>query len=1231
MKNIEKILTQNILVLDGAMGTMIQALKLEEDHFRGNILKNHKMPLKGNNDILTLTHPESIIDIHKDFLHAGADIIETNTFNSTSFGQADYGTEHLVYELNKIGAEIANMAIQKHLDESKSSDGRPKLVAGILGPTNRTASMSTDVNSPGSRAVTFAQLVESYKEATFGLIDGGSDIIFIETVFDTLNAKAAIIAVNHALKKKNKTLPIMISGTITDKSGRTLSGQTSIAMLNSLRHANPLAVGFNCALGAEDLKTHVKDLSDHCDTFVCVHPNAGLPNAFGEYDQSPKYFADVLEPYFEEGIANIYGGCCGTTPEHISEIRKLSKKYPPRKIPKIKKHCRLSGLEPLHIDENINFVNVGERTNVTGSPKFSKLIKDGKLEEALQIARQQVINGAQIIDINLDEGMLDSKSLMREFMNLVASEPEISRVPIMIDSSKWEVIEAGLQCMQGKGIVNSISLKEGEEEFLQSARSVRAYGAAVVVMAFDEKGQATSTKRKLEICTRSYNLLIEKAAFPPEDIIFDPNILTIATGMEEHNEYAKSFIEAIKEIKKNLPYAMVSGGLSNISFSFRGNNHVREAMHSAFLYHAIKAGMDMAIVNSGQLGIYENIDKKLLKDIEDVLFNTDAEATDRLIERAAQFNLEKNAKKKSTDEWRKKEPKDRLIHALIHGINEHVVEDTEEVRQQFARPLEVIEGPLMDGMNIVGDLFGEGKMFLPQVVKSARVMKQSVAHLIPFIEATKAKEGNNTKKGIVLIATVKGDVHDIGKNIVSVVLQCNGYEVIDLGVMVSCEKILNEAKNHQADIIGLSGLITPSLDEMITVAREMEKAKLNIPLMIGGATTSKTHTAVKITPEYKNGFAIHVKDASKAVGVATSLLSETIREGFISDTNKDYEKTKARHFSRQKERDIISIEEARKNKLKINWSEDYITKPNELGPLTVTTNFRELIPFIDWTPFFMTWELAGKYPRILTDEIVGKQASDLFKDAQKMLGIILEKVQIQPKGRFGIFKANSIGDDIEIYDQSNCCCQNQTHLIHLLRQQHKKPAGQANFCLSDYIAPKSSNLTDYLGAFVVCSGLELDELSSFYEKNNDDYNSIMVKALADRFAEAFAEKLHQDVRRSYWGYARDEQFNNEELIKECYTGIRPAPGYPACPDHTHKAVIWDLLNIENEIGVRLTESYAMYPGASVSGWYFANKEARYFGVGKVDESQILDVSKRKNNSLEEVEKWLAPVLSYNRG
>ena len=750
-------------------------------------------------------------------------------------------------------------------------------------------------------------------------------------------------------------------------------------------------------------------------------------------------------------------------------------------------------------------------------------------------------------------------------------------------------------------------------------------------MAFDEEGQATSTKRKLEICSRSYELLTKKAAFPPEDIIFDPNILTIATGMEEHNEYAKSFIEAIKEIKANLPYAMVSGGLSNISFSFRGNNHVREAMHSAFLYHAIKAGMDMAIVNSGQLGIYENIDKKLLKDIEDVLFNTDSGATDRLIETAAQFNLEKNTKEKTTDEWRKKEPKDRLIHALIHGLNEHVVEDTEEVRQQFERPLEVIEGPLMDGMNIVGDLFGEGKMFLPQVVKSARVMKQSVAHLIPFIEATKAQEGNTSNKGVILIATVKGDVHDIGKNIVSVVLQCNGYEVIDLGVMVSCEKILDEAKKHKADIIGLSGLITPSLDEMITVAMEMEKAKLNIPLMIGGATTSKTHTAVKITPQYKNGFAIHVKDASKAVGVATSLLSETMKEDFISDTNKDYEKTKARHFSRQKERDIISIEEARKNKLKIDWSDDYITKPKELGPLTVTSSFEELIPFIDWTPFFMTWELAGKYPRILTDEIVGNQASDLFKDAQKMLGIILEKVKVQPKGRFGIFEANSNGDDIEIYEQSNCCCQRSTHLVNLLRQQQKKPTGQANFCLSDYIAPKTSGLTDYLGAFVVCSGSGLDELSSFYEKNNDDYNSIMVKALADRFAEAFAEKLHQDVRKSYWGYAKNEQFNNEELIKECYAGIRPAPGYPACPDHTHKAIIWDLLNVENEIGVKLTESYAMHPGASVSGWYFANKEARYFGVGKVDESQVLDVSKRKNNSLEEVEKWLAPVLSYTRG
>ena len=1231
MSKLNEYLTENILVLDGAMGTMIQALSLEEDHFRGKLLENHQMPLKGNNDILTLTYPESIIKIHKDFLDAGANIIETNTFNSTSFGQGDYGTEHLVYELNKVGAEIARKAIQKHHDESKSSDGRPKLVAGILGPTNRTASMSTDVNRPGSRAVTFDQLVESYKEATLGLIDGGSDIIFIETVFDTLNAKAAIFAVEQSFSESSKVLPIMISGTITDKSGRTLSGQTSIAMLNSLRHANPLAVGFNCALGAEDLKTHVKDLSNHCDSFVCVHPNAGLPNAFGEYDQSPSYFAKALEPYFQEGIANIYGGCCGTTPEHISEIRKLSEKYPPRRIPKIKKHCRLSGLEPLHIDDNINFVNVGERTNVTGSPKFSKLIKDGKLEEALQVARQQVINGAQIIDINLDEGMLDSKSLMREFMNLVASEPEISRVPIMIDSSKWEVIEAGLQCMQGKGIVNSISLKEGEEEFLEKARLVRSYGAAVVVMAFDEEGQATSTKRKLEICSRSYELLTKKAAFPPEDIIFDPNILTIATGMEEHNEYAQSFIEAIKEIKANLPYAMVSGGLSNISFSFRGNNHVREAMHSAFLYHAIKAGMDMAIVNSGQLGIYENIDKKLLKDIEDVLFNTDSGATDRLIETAAQFNLEKNTKEKTTDEWRKKEPKDRLVHALIHGLNEHVVKDTEEVRQQFERPLEVIEGPLMDGMNIVGDLFGEGKMFLPQVVKSARVMKQSVAHLIPFIEATKAQEGNTSNKGVILIATVKGDVHDIGKNIVSVVLQCNGYEVIDLGVMVSCEKILDEAKKHKADIIGLSGLITPSLDEMITVAMEMEKAKLNIPLMIGGATTSKTHTAVKITPEYKNGFAIHVKDASKAVGVATSLLSETLKEDFISNTNKDYEKTKARHFSRQKERDIISIKEARKNKLKIDWSDDYITKPKELGPLTVTSSFEELIPFIDWTPFFMTWELAGKYPRILTDEIVGNQASDLFKDAQKMLGIILEKVKVQPKGRFGIFEANSNGDDIEIYEQSNCCCQKSTHLVNLLRQQQKKPTGQANFCLSDYIAPKTSGLTDYLGAFVVCSGSGLDELSSFYEKNNDDYNSIMVKALADRFAEAFAEKLHQDVRKIYWGYAKNEQFNNEELIKECYAGIRPAPGYPACPDHTHKAIIWDLLNVENEIGVKLTESYAMHPGASVSGWYFANKEARYFGVGKVDESQVLDVSKRKNNSLEEVEKWLAPVLSYTRG
>ena len=1222
--SLETLLRDKIVIMDGAMGTMIQNAKLNESNFKGTRFANHPLPLIGNNDVLSISQPELIKNIHVEFLEAGAELICTNTFNATSIAQSDYGLEEYVYELNKLSALLSNSAIKEYRMMA-NEESNQRYVAGVIGPTNKTASISHHVDDPSSRAVTFEELVRSFQVACNGLIDGGVDVIMIETVFDTLNAKAAIFAIKSCFIEKGLELPILVSGTITDLSGRTLSGQTPEAFWNSIRHAKPIAVGLNCALGAKDLKPYIQELSRIADCYISVHPNAGLPNEFGEYTESPEHMSRVLEDFSKSKIANIFGGCCGTTPNHIKAIRQaVSSHGAPREPVPVERICRLSGLEALNITKANGFINIGERTNVTGSPKFARLIKENLLDKAVQVARQQVENGAQIIDVNMDEGLLDSVGLMRSFLNLLASEPEISRVPVMIDSSDWKVLETGLQCIQGKGIVNSISLKDGESEFLEKADKIRLYGAAVVVMAFDESGQATTSKRKFEICERSYRLLVDGLDFPPEDIIFDPNILTVGTGISEHNNYAQDFFSATKKIKKELPFCLVNGGLSNVSFAFRGNNALREGIHSAFLFHAIKSGLDMAIVNAGQLGIYEDIEKNLLNKIETLLFNQRADATEELTKIAQ--NTKTGPEKKIIDKgWRSKSLKERLIHALVHGISEHIVDDTESLRLEVDTPLDIIEGPLMDGMNVVGDLFGSGKMFLPQVVKSARVMKQAVSHLLPFMEAK--GERNNTTKGTIVIATVKGDVHDIGKNIVSVVLQCNGYEIIDLGVMAPLESILDATEKHKADLIGLSGLITPSLDEMIYVAKEMEQRGLTIPLLIGGATTSRTHAAVKIDPVYKNGTTIHVKDASRAVGVTTNLLSEDLRRDYISRLKDEYETLRVRYNHRQREDKLVELEQARLNKLRIDWNKIHPVEPTSNEIFSLSYSFEELEPYIDWTPFFMAWELAGKYPRILTDKVIGRQASILKEDAIKMLEELKSDYRYQAKARLGIFNANSVdNDDILIY--SNSHRKEVLAKIVGLRQQQRKPSGQFNLALADFVAPIESQVKDYVGAFVVTAGSPIQELAGRYESEGDDYSSIMIKALADRFAEACAEKLHEHVRTEFWGYSRKERLEKEELLEEKYLGIRPAPGYPACPDHSQKKIIWSLLNVEKELKVLLTENLAMVPAASVSGWFFANPKARYFGVGKIDMQQARSFAARKRIPLRVAEKWLKTNLNY---
>ena len=1225
--SISALLQQRILILDGAMGTMIQSYKLEEDDYRGERFADHPCDLKGNNDLLSIVRPDIIQAIHGAYFEAGADIIETNTFNATSIAMADYQMEDLVYELNQQGAAVARAAADEWTAKQPE---KPRFVAGVLGPTNRTCSISPDVNNPGYRNITYMELVESYTEALRGLIDGGVDLILVETIFDTLNAKAALFAIDQYFETHDCQLPIMISGTITDASGRTLTGQTTEAFWNSLRHAKPLSIGLNCALGPKDLRQYVEELATLAETHVSAHPNAGLPNEFGEYDLEPGPMAEHIREWAESGLLNIVGGCCGTSPAHIKAIADVVTNIAPRQIAEVPKVQRLSGLEPFNITPEVNFVNVGERTNVAGSPKFLRLIKEEEdLEAALDVARQQVENGAQVIDICMDEGMLESEQLMHEFLNLVASEPDIARVPIMIDSSKWSVIEAGLRCVQGKCIVNSISLKEGEEVFKQYAQLIKRYGAAAVVMAFDEQGQADTTERRFEVCKRSYDILVDEIGFAPEDIIFDPNILTVATGMAEHNNYAVSFFEATKLIKEQLPYALVSGGLSNVSFSFRGNNPVREAMHAAFLYHAIQNGMDMGIVNAGQLGIYDEIPKDLLEYIEDVLLNRRDDATDRLVEFAETVKAGASKTKTVDLSWREGSVGDRLTHALVKGISDYIEEDTEEARQQADKPLHVIEGPLMAGMNVVGDLFGEGKMFLPQVVKSARVMKKAVAYLIPFIEEEKKASGDtsNQSNGKIIMATVKGDVHDIGKNIVSVVLQCNNFEVVDMGVMVPAEKILQTAREENADVIGLSGLITPSLDEMVHVAKEMQRQEFHIPLLIGGATTSRAHTAVKIDQQYEEAV-VHVKDASRAVGVAQNLISQDLKARFVEDIQQEYATLRERHAGKQSKTKWLSLDQAQANAFKTDWSKQTIITPKQTGVHVLQDySLATLVDNFDWTPFFIAWELAGKYPRILNDEIVGEEATRLYEDAQQMLKQIVEEQWFSAHAVYGLFPANAVGDDIEIYTDDTR--QQVKMTIHSLRQQTEKPPGQANFALADFVAPKSSKANDYVGAFAVAAGFGMEDRIAQFEADHDDYHSIMLKALADRFAEAFAEHLHHRIRTEFWGYAADETLDNEALINEDYRGIRPAPGYPACPDHTEKALLWELLDVDANTGITLTENFAMFPTAAVSGWYFAHPEARYFGLGKINRDQVEDYAARKAMSVSEMERWLAPNLGYD--
>ncbi|EGR0637366.1 methionine synthase [Vibrio vulnificus] len=1217
---IEAQLKQRILLIDGGMGTMIQGYKLQEQDYRGERFADWHSDLKGNNDLLVLTQPQLIKEIHHAYLEAGADILETNTFNATTIAMADYDMESLSEEINFAAAKLAREAADEW---TAKNPVKPRYVAGVLGPTNRTCSISPDVNDPGYRNVSFDELVEAYSESTRALIRGGSDLILIETIFDTLNAKACAFAVDSVFEELGFALPVMISGTITDASGRTLSGQTTEAFYNSLRHVRPISFGLNCALGPDELRPYVEELSRISETFVSTHPNAGLPNAFGEYDLSPEEMAEHVKEWAQSGFLNLIGGCCGTTPEHIRHMAMAVEGVSPRVLPEIPVACRLSGLEPLTIAKDTLFVNVGERTNVTGSARFKRLIKEELYDEALDVAREQVENGAQIIDINMDEGMLDAEACMVRFLNLCASEPEISKVPIMVDSSKWEVIEAGLKCIQGKGIVNSISLKEGKEKFVEQAKLIRRYGAAVIVMAFDEVGQADTRERKLEICTQAYRILVDEVGFPPEDVIFDPNIFAVATGIDEHNNYAVDFIEAVADIKRDLPHAMISGGVSNVSFSFRGNNYVREAIHAVFLYHCFKNGMDMGIVNAGQLEIYDNVPERLREAVEDVVLNRRDDATERLLEIAEEYR--ENAVGKQEDasalEWRTWPVEKRLEHALVKGITEFIVEDTEEARLNASKPLEVIEGPLMDGMNVVGDLFGEGKMFLPQVVKSARVMKQAVAHLEPFINASKQAGSSNGK---ILLATVKGDVHDIGKNIVGVVLQCNNYEIIDLGVMVPCEQILKVAKEQQVDIIGLSGLITPSLDEMVHVAKEMERLGFDLPLLIGGATTSKAHTAVKIEQNYSHPV-VYVNNASRAVGVCTSLLSDELRPAFVERLQADYELVRDQHNRKKPRTKPVTLEAARANKVAIDWQSYTPPVPSQPG-VHVFDDFdvATLRQYIDWTPFFLTWSLVGKYPTIFDHEEVGEEAKRLFEDANEWLDRIEQEGLLKARGMCGLFPAASVGDDIEVYsDESRT---QVAKVLHNLRQQTEKPKG-ANYCLSDYVAPKESGKNDWIGAFAVTGGVNERELADQFKAQGDDYNAIMIQAVADRLAEAFAEYLHERVRKEIWGYAADENLSNEELIREKYQGIRPAPGYPACPEHTEKGPLWELLNVEETIGMSLTSSYAMWPGASVSGWYFSHPDSRYFAIAQIQQDQVESYAERKGWDLLEAEKWLGPNIN----
>jgi 5-methyltetrahydrofolate--homocysteine methyltransferase len=1235
---IEQELEKRILILDGAMGTMIQRYKLEEKDYRGERYKDWHIPLKGNNDLLGITRPDILEEIHKLYLEAGADIIETNTFSGTWVAMADYEMEKEVYDINYYNAKVARKAAD---DYTKLNPNKPRFVAGAMGPTTKLASMSPDVNDPGYRAITFDQLVDAYTTQITALVDAGVDMLLFETITDTLNSKAGLFAA-LMLKQKDArfNIPIMISGTITDASGRTLTGQTTEAFYNSVSHANLLSVGLNCALGAADMRPYLEELSNKASCFVSIYPNAGLPNQFGQYDETPELMVEkgVHQEFIDAGFVNIIGGCCGTTPDHIREMAKMAEGKKPRQRPTIEPSMRLSGLEPATFNEKSMFINVGERTNITGSAKFAKLIREEKLEEALAVAREQVENGAQVIDINMDEGMIDSEAMMTRFLNLIAAEPDIAKVPVMIDSSKWSVIEAGLKCSQGKAIVNSISLKEGEEKFKEHARKIRMYGAASVVMAFDEKGQADSYERRIEICKRSYDILVNEVGFPPQDIIFDPNILTVATGMEEHNNYAVDFFKATKWIRENLPLAKVSGGVSNISFSFRGNNVVREAIHSAFLYHGIKHGLSMGIVNAGIIPVYDDIPKDMLEHIEDVLLNRRPDATERMVEFAEKVKAQASGQKaeKQDEEWRKLPVKERLTHSLVKGLDQYIDQDVEECRLAFEKPIEVIEGPLMDGMNVVGDLFGAGKMFLPQVVKSARVMKKAVAYLLPFIEEEKKRnpqilEGGSGQ-GKILMATVKGDVHDIGKNIVGVVLQCNNYEVIDMGVMVPPEKIIKTAIDEKVDAVGLSGLITPSLDEMVHMAKEMQRNGLKIPLLIGGATTSRIHTAVKIDPSYE-GPVVHVLDASRSVPVVSSLLGKETKEDFFLKTKAEYTKMREDHAGKQKDKNFVKLEEARAKKFKTDWNQVKPVKPSFLGNKTFKNYpLEEIAKYIDWTPFFQTWELAGKFPKILSDEVVGKEATKLYEDAQKMLRQMIDRKMIQANAVIGFYPANTVNDDdieldLSVLQGGNSNSKSKG-LLHHLRQQTKRAENVPYLCLSDFVAPKETGVQDYIGGFAVCAGIGMEKWVKQYEDAHDDYNAIMLKAMADRFAEAFAELMHEKVRKELWGYAKDENLPNDQLIEEEYQGIRPAPGYPACPDHTEKATLFQLLEVEKNTGMQLTDSFAMYPAAAVSGWYFSHPQSKYFGLGKIDKDQVIEYALRKEMDIETCERWLSPALGY---